>query len=455
GGSISTVSRAVVVLGIDAVRNIAITVLLFEHLQNKANAALLKEEFLRANLSALLAREIGLKMQLRETEEAYICAMFHGLGHLLAQYYFPEEIEEVRKLMALKECSEEAAVRQVLGLSLEELGIGIARSWGFPSSIINSMRRIPAGPVSKPATRDEMLRLAAGIANELCEAIADTLPAERHQAMRRIAVRYANGVQFPQGQLQATLDKSFDELGGVAAILRMNLKQSPLARKINAWSKGRVLAEAGAQGEGTDLDKEMAKTVLTDTVLGEATQTPADGGPAVAVPDEACVILSAGIQDISNSLVEDFSLNDLLRITLETMYRGMGFKRVLFCLREPKSGQMVGRFGFGPATGEILPHFRFPLGGTTDVFGVAVSRGVDILINDINDTGIRERIPDWYRQYVPGETFVLFPLRLKGVSVGLIYCDKDHAGEIVIPPRELSLLKTLRNQALLALKQAG
>ena len=89
------------------------------------------------------------------------------------------------------------------------------------------------------------------------------------------------------------------------------------------------------------------------------------------------------------------------------------------------------------------------------MFGVAVSRGVDILINDINDTGIRERIPDWYRQYVPGETFVLFPLRLKGVSVGLIYCDKDHAGEIVIPPRELSLLKTLRNQALLALKQAG
>ena len=53
GGSISTVSRAVIVLGFDAVRNIAITVLLFEHLQDKANAAQLKEEFLRACLAGL------------------------------------------------------------------------------------------------------------------------------------------------------------------------------------------------------------------------------------------------------------------------------------------------------------------------------------------------------------------------------------------------------------------
>jgi len=455
GGSISTVSRAVVVLGLDAVRNIAITVLLFEHLQNKANASLLKEAFLRANLSALLAREIGQKMQLRETEEAYICALFHGLGHLLAQYYFPDEVVEVRKTMSQKNCSEEAAVRQVLGLSYEELGIGIARSWGFPASIVNSMRRMPDGLARKPGTRDEALHAASAIANELSEAIADTPPADRVQALRKIAVRYANGVQFSQGQLQATLDKSFEDLGGVAAILHMNLKQSPLARQIKEWSKGKALSEAGMQGEDTEQDQEMEKTVLTDTVLGEAVETPEDGGPAVSVPDEACMILSAGIQDISNSLVEDFSLNDLLRISLETMYRGMGFKRVLFCLREPKSGRMVARFGFGPATSEVLPHFRFPLGGVSDVFGVAVTRGVDILIKDINDPGIRGRIPDWYRQNVPAETFVLFPLKLKGVSVGMIYCDKDKAGEIVIPPRELTLLKTLRNQALLAIKQAG
>jgi hypothetical protein len=59
GGNISTVSRAVVVLGLDAVRSIAITVLLLDHLQNKDNANQLKDEFLRANLAGVLARDIG------------------------------------------------------------------------------------------------------------------------------------------------------------------------------------------------------------------------------------------------------------------------------------------------------------------------------------------------------------------------------------------------------------
>jgi hypothetical protein len=55
---------------------------------------------------------------------------------------------------------------------------------------------------------------------------------------------------------------------------------------------------------------------------------------------------------------------------------------------------------------------------------------------------------------VAAETFVLFPLMLKGAPVALIYCDKEKAGEIVITPNHLSLLNTLRNQAVLAIKQA-
>jgi eukaryotic-like serine/threonine-protein kinase len=38
--------------------------------------------------------------------------------------------------------------------------------------------------------------------------------------------------------------------------------------------------------------------------------------------------------------------------------------------------------------------------------------------------------------------------------VAMIYCSKSKAGTIKIPENELSLLKTLRNQALLAMKQA-
>ena len=136
------------------------------------------------------------------------------------------------------------------------------------------------------------------------------------------------------------------------------------------------------------------------------------------------------------------------------MYRAMGFRRVLLCLKDARANQMAGRFGFGPDTQEIARQFRFPLTYSADVFHLATAKGVDIIIADIDDPRIAERVPEWYRRLTTTRTFVLFPLNIKGSPVALIYCDKERAGSIAIPEKELSLLKALRNQAVLAIKQS-
>jgi serine/threonine protein kinase len=446
GGSISTISRAVIVLGFDALRNIAITVLLFEHLQDKGNARELKEAFLRANLAGCLARDASRQFMAREAEEAYVCALFHSLGQMLAQFYFPEEVSEVRKLMLQRNCSEEIASAQIFGLSFSELGIGIAQHWGFPPGLINSLRPLPEGAIRKPATHDESLRVVSGFANELCEAIASVPKEQRTDATRAARQRFVAAMQFSDNQLQAVLEKSFTELNELATILHVNLTQSPFVRNVKAWTGEAKEVEATAEAGA------LERTLLDDPVV------PDQGEPgevnAYGVPDAAQDILAAGIQDISNSLVDDFSLNDVLRITLETMYRAMGFERVLLCLKDPKSGVMAGRFGFGADTNEVARKFRIPLADAPNVFQLAISKGVDIIIADINDPKIAGKIPDWYRKTVIARTFVLLPLLIKGNAVALIYCDRDKPGSIVIPEKELSLLKTLRNQALLAIKQS-
>ncbi len=117
---------------------------------------------------------------------------------------------------------------------------------------------------------------------------------------------------------------------------------------------------------------------------------------------------------------------------------------------------MKGRFGLGPDVKELIQQFRFPLTSQIhDVFSLASLRGLDIMMSDIDDPKIADKIPSWYRERVAAKTFVLFPLTIKGHPVALIYCDKERAGSINIPEKELTLLKTLRNQALLAIKQAG
>ena len=455
GGNISTISRAVLVLGFDAVRNIAITVMLFEHLQNKGNANLLKEEFLRANLAAILAKDIGEKTSARDVEQAFICSMFHNLGRLLSQFYFSDESEEIKRLIEQKPCSEEVAAVQVLGISFEDLGIGIARTWGFPNLIVNSMRKLPAGAVRKANTVEERMRILSAFSNELCTMISGVEPEQRQKELRKITTRFGENIALGDQALRETMEKSFQEVAQFAGIIGINLKQSAFGKLMKTWSTKPGNAVVPETAVGTDSDS--AESVLSDVVPAGAPGSPAVEGETAGTAEVGNpeVILLAGIQDISNTLVEDFKLNDVLRIILETMYRAKGFKRVILCVRDARSNSMLGRFGFGPDALEISRRFNFSLVFTPDIFHAALSKGVDILISDTNDPKISTRIPEWFRKGVNAGTFVIFPLCIKSNPVAMIYADSDHAGEIVIPEKELSLLRTLRNQAVLAIKQSS
>ena len=445
GGNISTVSRAVMVLGFDAVRNIAITVLLFEHLQNKTNASQLQEEFLRACLAGLFARELARRLRLRDGEQSYICAVFHNLGRLLCQFYFPEESEDIRRVVQQHGCSEESAAQRVLGAGYEELGIALARAWGFPELIQNSMRTLPEGPVHAPRSADERLQSLAACANACCDAVSRLAPAERERALADIAARFDEAVPVPAREAREHLRSAVDEIGEFARVVKVSLAQTRFGRNLRHFIDGSTPAE-GARVDATL----MPASALLEQSL------PAEGGAEGQRAADPQAVLSAGIQDISNSLVEDFRLNDVLRIILETMYRAMGFKRVLLCVRDARSNAMCGRFGFGPEVGELAKQLRFSLSAQPDnVFNVATARGVDVLISDVDDPKIAARVPAWYRRSVAARTFVLFPLTIKGRPVAMIYADKDRAGELRIGEQELAMLRTLRNQAVLAIKQAG
>ena len=450
GGSISTVSRAVIVLGFEAVRNIAITVLLFEHLQNKANANQLKEDFLRANLAGILAKDISATAQMRDLEQTFICALFHSLGRLLSQFYFPEEADEVRRIMEQKKCSEDNAALQVLGISFEEMGIAIARQWGFPPLIVGTMRKLPAGPVKKAVTQEDRLRMLSSFSNELCDVIAQATPEARDRELKKTMARFADAVALDRNQVQQTVQRAVEEVADFARIIHLNLQQTTFGKQMHQFSRS-------GDGHGAALGDKSDTSFLEGTLLRENDPLSGAGGDSGEAGEQvdAQSVLTAGIQDISNTLVDGFKLNDILRIILETMYRAMGFKRVVLCIRDAKSGTMQGRFGFGPEANEVAKAFRFPLTFTPDIFHAATSKGVDILISDINDPKIAERIPAWFRKAVPAHSFVLFPLNIKGNPVALIYADRDEPGGISIPEKELSLLRTLRNQAVLAIKQGS
>jgi GAF domain-containing protein len=137
------------------------------------------------------------------------------------------------------------------------------------------------------------------------------------------------------------------------------------------------------------------------------------------------------------------------------MYRAMGFEHVLLCIRDARTNRMVARFGFGPRIAETIKRFQFDMADTGNIFSVSLARGADMLISDAGDPKIAERLPRWHREGLGAKTFAVFPLVLRSQAVAMIYADAPKAGDIVITDNELGLLRTLRNQAVLAIKQGG
>ncbi|NVO06102.1 MAG: serine/threonine protein kinase, partial [Rhodoferax sp.] len=89
-----------------------------------------------------------------------------------------------------------------------------------------------------------------------------------------------------------------------------------------------------------------------------------------------------------------------------------------------------------------------------ELFGVVCFKGVDSMISDASDTRIAQRLPDWYLKSLNAPAFLLLPLQIKGAPFGLIYADKTKKGALELDEKELALLRTLRNQAVMAFKQS-
>ena len=103
----------------------------------------------------------------------------------------------------------------------------------------------------------------------------------------------------------------------------------------------------------------------------------------------------------------------------------------------------------------MLEKFSIPLQSQSDVFHVAFRNNVDIHIENTRDKKIHDRIPDWYHENIAARSFTLFPIIIKNAPIALIYIDSAANESIHISDNQLSLLKTLRNQAILAIKSSA
>jgi GAF domain-containing protein len=233
-----------------------------------------------------------------------------------------------------------------------------------------------------------------------------------------------------------------DSAAELARALQVDLRGSAIGRRLT--EPAATHPPAGVQGVAT-------------TVQTPAPHPPARG-PDASAGSDAQAILAAGIQDITQGLIEELAPDDLLRIVVESAFRAFDFRRAVLCLRDERERCLVGRHALGQEGTRGWDRFRIPLGtsaaASADLFALTLARNADLLIHDAAVPKVRERLPRWYVEGFDARAFLLMPIRRGEVVMGLLYADHDVAGGIRISESEFALLRTLRNQALLIMRSA-
>jgi HD-like signal output (HDOD) protein len=141
GKSISTVSRAVVLLGFDEVRSICLSIAVVESMLKGKQKQRVIEEMARSFHAAVQARAIARKRKDPAPEEVFIATLLSRLGDMAFWAFAGRSAERLDT--ALKQRSSdghEAVQRQVLGFTLTDLTLGLSREWKLGELLEQSLQ---------------------------------------------------------------------------------------------------------------------------------------------------------------------------------------------------------------------------------------------------------------------------------------------------------------------------
>ena len=148
GQRINTVSKAVLVLGTEAIGHLALGLKLIEELsRNTPDTEAAHIEMEKAVLAGMVAQQVAASAATRDPEEAVVCSILHSLGRMMITFYMPERWTQMGESAGAGK--EQTAAETVLGMSLEDIGRATAGYWGLPRNLIAGMRRV------EPAERGE------------------------------------------------------------------------------------------------------------------------------------------------------------------------------------------------------------------------------------------------------------------------------------------------------------
>ncbi len=431
GASVTTISRAIFLLGFETIKASALASLLVDGFRDRVQAQAVRVELLKALCASASARELTKHGRHRNVEEAAVVALFKNIGRTLIAAFDHALYERIQaEQRASTEASGTVCMR-LLGCSYDRFGEMLLKSWNMPAAIIDALQSTPTQK-HRSEVRADWIREAACFGADVAELLVLPAgdPAAIAEQRRALAGRYGAALDVDAEQLAELLDHVDREAREVAESLDVTLFPGVVT----------VAADPG---------------LLQDLSLPDVAAEPLralERFPS-GKPINASELLLAGVQDATQMLSSTTPrINELMLLVQETLYTALGFRFVTVCLRDPKQGRYVARLAVGEKHAERSRHFQFPLNAEGSIFDLALSNNADMMIVDALSPKIQAALPAWHKALLPDtRSFIVLPLTIDRKPIGLLYADRAAPSPEGMTREEIALMKTLKGQLLAAM----
>ena len=204
-GQIGSVERAIVLLGLNAVKNIAVAASLGQLFRGVklCEGFSAKDLWTHCIAVAVTARELSKQLKLPIADEAFLAGLIHDVGLLVALHAYPEKLQAVCETV-LKDggdfCKTE---RQMCGIDHQQLGQGLTEQWKFTASC-----QQVAGYHHRPhatGDRTKLLETIVYIADTMCAQNKKGFPLTAQNQTLEPAILDAAGISM--GVIEKTLER--------------------------------------------------------------------------------------------------------------------------------------------------------------------------------------------------------------------------------------------------------
>ena len=138
---ITSVSHAVVYLGFNAVKNLALSIAAMGMLPTDNAAGFNGQQYLVHSLAtASIAKQLAIRLAETDPMDCFIAGLLHDFGKVVIAQFMPKEFRLALETSQWHEMSLHLALRQVVGVDHAVVGAMLAEKWRFPMDLVETIR---------------------------------------------------------------------------------------------------------------------------------------------------------------------------------------------------------------------------------------------------------------------------------------------------------------------------